>query len=75
MVEDIKAVNRFMSASSKSGNLTSTDSMLDCDYIEYACIISPHNTRPSDLFYLLQRKVPSLTNLPVFSGPSLIAFS
>lgn len=42
MVEDIKAVNRFMSASSKSGNSTSTDRMLDCDYIEYACIISPH---------------------------------
>ena len=35
MVDDIQAVNRFMSAAQTTGsNSTVTDSMLDCDYIE-----------------------------------------
>ena len=37
MVEDIKAVNSFMSAV-KDSNSTVTDDMVDCDYIEYVII-------------------------------------
>jgi len=53
MVEDIKAVNRFMSASSKSGNSTSTDSMLDCDYIEGSTVPN----QPAGVFWAVLNRL------------------
>ena len=43
MVDDVKAVNSFMSAV-KDSNTTVSDAMIDCDYIEYVIL---------SLFYIL----------------------
>ncbi|EJD05198.1 uncharacterized protein FOMMEDRAFT_58262, partial [Fomitiporia mediterranea MF3/22] len=54
MVDDIKAVNRFVSAAQTTGsNSTVTDSMLDCDYIEGSTVPN----QPAGVFWAVVNRL------------------